>query len=92
MGKLVLILLFLLLLSRSDGTAGAHATVNVLLLFLGWFQDLWEEEKSRLGTEKKEISNDENSITHLERAQQTLVHTHHCTGIIEFTTIVGCTE
>lgn len=42
MGKLVLILfLFLLLLSRrSDGTAGAHATVNVLLLFLGWFQDL----------------------------------------------------
>lgn len=54
MGKLVLILLFLLLLSRrSDGTAGAHATVNVLLLFLGWFQDLSEGEKSRLGTEKK---------------------------------------
>lgn len=49
MGKLVLILLFLLLLSRrSDGTAGAHATVNVLLLFLGWFQDLSEEEKKKV--------------------------------------------
>lgn len=49
MGKLVFILLFLLLLSRrSDGAAGAHATVNVLLLFLGWFQDLRKEEKEKV--------------------------------------------
>lgn len=49
MGKLVLILLFLLLLSRrSDGTAGAHATVNVLLLFLGWFQNLSEGKKEQV--------------------------------------------
>lgn len=88
-----MILLFLLLLSRrSDGTAGAHATVNVLLLFLGWFQDLSEEEKNRLGTGKRKISEEENSLTHLEGAEQTLVHAHHCTGIIEFTTVVGRTE
>ena len=41
MGKLVLISLFLLLLARrSDGRAGAHAPVDVLLFLFGWLEDL----------------------------------------------------
>lgn len=28
----------------------------------------------------------------LERAEQTLIDAHHGTGIVEFSTIVGCTE
>lgn len=30
--------------------------------------------------------------THLERAKQRLVDAHHCTSIVEFTTIVGGAE
>lgn len=38
--------LFLLLLARrSNGPAGAHATVDVLLFLFGWFQDLCRERK-----------------------------------------------
>jgi hypothetical protein len=89
MGKLVLILLFLLLLSRrSDGTAGAHATVNVLLLFLGWFQDLQERRQVR----DRRLWFGGIGKTHLEGAEQTLVYAHHCTRIVEFTAVVGCTE
>jgi len=31
-------------------------------------------------------------ITHLERTEQALVDTHHCTCIVEFTTVVWCAE
>ena len=31
-------------------------------------------------------------MTHLERTKETLVDAHHCTGIVEFTAIVGRTE
>ena len=40
-GRLVLVHLLLLLFPwRSDGPASAHATVNVLLFLLCWFQNL----------------------------------------------------
>lgn len=40
-GKARMILLLLFLLARrSGGSASVHAPVNVLLFFLGWFQDL----------------------------------------------------
>ena len=40
-GKFVLVHLLLLLFPwRSDGPASVHATVNVLLFLLCWFQDL----------------------------------------------------
>jgi hypothetical protein len=45
-GKLVSNSLFLLLLSLwGVGSAGAHATVNVLLFLFGWFQDLEKKQE-----------------------------------------------
>lgn len=47
--KLVLILLFLLWFARrSDGSARAHAPVDVLLFLFCWFQDLSREKGKNL--------------------------------------------
>lgn len=49
-GKFVLVhLLFLLLPWRSYGPASAHATVDVLLFLLCWFQDLSQTSRLALG-------------------------------------------
>lgn len=90
-GKLVSYSLFLLLLSLwGVGSAGAHATVNVLLFLFGWLQDLREKRKNISTGEMLIIRGKE--LTNLERAEQALVNTHHCTCIVEFTTVVGCAE
>ena len=34
----------------------------------------------------------EGDLSYLEGAEQTLVNAHHGTGIVEFATVVGCTE
>lgn len=31
-------------------------------------------------------------MTHLERAEQGLVYTHHRAGVVEFTTVIWCGE
>ena len=36
--------------------------------------------------------NHRDCAAYLERTQQALVHTHHCPRIVEFSTVVGCTE
>jgi len=46
MEKLVLIPLFLLWFARSDGSARAHAPVDVLLFLFCWFQDLSRKKKA----------------------------------------------
>lgn len=87
MEKLVLILLFLLLLARrSDGPAGAHATVDVLLFLFRWLQDL---QKQKLLAWEMTLPQ---KYTHLERAQETLIDTHHGTRVVEFTTVVRRAE
>ena len=48
--SLVLVQLLLLLFPwRSDGSASAHATVNVLLFFLRWFQYLIQKGVGQFG-------------------------------------------
>lgn len=81
--------LLLLLSRRSDGPAGAHAAVDILLFLFCWFQDLPQLVMKSRGL-KEDIR--EKSVTYLERTKQALVDTHHCTSVVEFTTVVGSAE
>jgi hypothetical protein len=57
----------------------------VLLFLLGRFQDLGTRRQHAL----KAMSC---ARAYLERAEQTLVDAHHCTGVVEFTTVVRRAE
>ena len=77
--------LFLLLPQGSNGFASTKATVNVLLFLLRWFQNL-NLDVSGSSCEKRII------LAYLERTQQALIHTHHCSSIVKLSTVVGRTE
>lgn len=79
-------LLALRLARRRDGTSLTRTAVGERLLLLRRLEDLQGERGVRSAAEPHKRAEDQfRAATHLEGAQQRLVHTHHRSSVIEFT-------
>lgn len=71
--------------SRGDWCDGELSAKDILLFLLGRFEDLQR-------VVSKSVLRRHTQSPYLERAQQTLVYTHHGTGVVKLSAVVGRAE
>jgi len=78
------VVLLLGLTRRRYRTAHIYASIRVLCLLLGWFQNLPE-----MGAINALLDVNRKNITaYLERTQQCLIHTHHRTRVVKLSAVI----